>query len=369
MRSNLNSHTKQQIFSERRVRIDYVGASFTDIIFNEFSSDFEINNSLSFDFLYSELQERSFLELPDVLLLEVDEEGKCFSFIEGIKKLPMLQGLLIFLLSRREHADWKEKAKELKVEDYYIYPFNVEDLNERIKFMVKLRIISSFSSPENDLPYVQQTDLSYKMPLSKRLFDILVSSIALLFLSPVFLITAIIIRLESKGSVIYKSKRAGTGYKVFDFYKFRSMRTDADSQLSKLSELNQYTSNGKDNKSAFIKIVNDPRVTKVGNFIRKTSIDELPQLFNILIGDMSFVGNRPLPLYEAEQLTSNEWAMRFLGPAGLTGLWQISKRGKKDISERERKKLDNYYARQHSFLLDLKIILKTFPALIQKEKV
>jgi lipopolysaccharide/colanic/teichoic acid biosynthesis glycosyltransferase len=95
----------------------------------------------------------------------------------------------------------------------------------------------------------------------------------------------------------------------------------------------------------------------------------LPQLFNIIKGDMSVVGNRPLPVYEAEMLTSNEWSMRFLGPAGLTGLWQISKRGKEDMSERERKKLDNFYAQKYSLWLDLKIIIGTVPALFQKEKV
>jgi lipopolysaccharide/colanic/teichoic acid biosynthesis glycosyltransferase len=192
----------------------------------------------------------------------------------------------------------------------------------------------------------------------------------MLVLSPVMLVVAILIKLDSKGPVFYKSKRVGTGYKVFDFYKFRSMRTDADQLLAKLSaENNQYASEGTDNKVAFVKIKNDPRITKLGNFLRNSSLDELPQLFNILRGDMSVVGNRPLPLYEAEMLTSNEWSMRFLGPAGLTGLWQISKRGKEDMSERERKKLDNFYAQKYSIWLDLKIIAGTVPALFQKEKV
>ncbi|RZL46780.1 MAG: sugar transferase, partial [Pedobacter sp.] len=119
----------------------------------------------------------------------------------------------------------------------------------------------------------------------------------------------------------------------------------------------------------FVKFKNDPRITKIGAFLRKTSLDELPQLINVFIGDMSLVGNRPLPLYEAERLTTNKWSERFNGPAGLTGLWQISKRGQKDMSEVERKELDNYYASNYSLLLDLKIILKTFPALIQKEAV
>lgn len=179
------------------------------------------------------------------------------------------------------------------------------------------------------------------------------------------------IRLESKGDVIYKSKRVGAGYKIFDFFKFRSMRSDADQMIASIADLNQYSneSNKKNGKAAFVKFKDDPRITKLGSFLRRTSIDELPQLINVFIGDMSLVGNRPLPLYEAEQLTTNEWSTRFLGPAGLTGLWQISKRGKKDMSETERKELDNYYAANYSILLDLKIILKTIPALIQKEKV
>src|SRR5690606_13962771 len=162
-----------------------------------------------------------------------------------------------------------------------------------------------------------------------------------------FIVIALLIKLESKGPIIYKSKRAGTGYRIFDFYKFRSMVVDADKKLQELSKIsNQYASEESNRKSseplAFVKIKNDPRVTKIGNFIRNTSIDELPQLFNVLKGDMSIVGNRPLPLYEAELLTSNLWAMRFVGPAGITGLWQVSKRGKSKMSDEERKELDNF---------------------------
>jgi lipopolysaccharide/colanic/teichoic acid biosynthesis glycosyltransferase len=175
--------------------------------------------------------------------------------------------------------------------------------------------------------------------------------------------------LGSRGPVLYKSKRVGTGYKVFDFYKFRSMRVDAEQLLIELSTQNQYVNEDGGIKAAFVKIKDDPRVTKLGKFLRNSSLDELPQLVNILFGDMSLVGNRPLPVYEAEMLTSNEWSMRFLGPAGLTGLWQITKRGKLDMSERERKKLDNFYAQNHSFWLDMKILFRTVPAVFQKEKV
>jgi len=222
----------------------------------------------------------------------------------------------------------------------------------------------------------------------------------------------IAIRAESKGKVFYTSKRVGTGYRIFDFYKLRSMRIGADAALKELKHLNQYETEKKEEvandfcprcaslpegeycseilysegkkiceywyfekkkqkaDSTFIKIKDDPRVTRVGKFIRNTSIDELPQLVNVLKGDMSIVGNRPLPLYEAEMLTSDDWSERFMGPAGITGLWQVEKRGKKgSMSEEERKALDNQYARNYSFWGDIKLILKTIPAVFQKENV
>jgi lipopolysaccharide/colanic/teichoic acid biosynthesis glycosyltransferase len=121
--------------------------------------------------------------------------------------------------------------------------------------------------------------------------------------------------------------------------------------------------------AAFFKLKDDPRVTKVGKMLRNTSIDELPQLWNVIIGDMSIVGNRPLPLYEAEKLTTDKYAPRFQAPSGITGLWQVEKRGKGSMSEEERLMLDNAYAESNSFGKDLLLILKTIPALFQKENV
>ena len=123
-------------------------------------------------------------------------------------------------------------------------------------------------------------------------------------------------------------------------------------------------------QNAFVKIENDPRITKVGAFIRKYSIDELPQLFNILRGDMSIVGNRPLPLYEAERLTADNCIDRFMAPAGLTGLWQVEERGKGgDMSAEERKQLDIRYGQTYCFSLDMKIIFRTLTAFVQKDNV
>jgi len=204
----------------------------------------------------------------------------------------------------------------------------------------------------------------------KRSFDILVSSTALLFLSPLFILIALAIRIESKGSIFYISKRAGRGYRIFDFYKFRTMFVGADKRMSELSHLNQYNDNGTAAEGpSFFKISNDPRITKVGAFLRNASLDELPQLLNVLLGDMSLVGNRPLPLYEAATLTTDQCAQRFLAPAGITGLWQIKKRGQQDMSVEERINLDIDYANKYNFMYDLWIMANTPSALIQKSSV
>ncbi|HVM89347.1 MAG TPA: sugar transferase [Puia sp.] len=199
----------------------------------------------------------------------------------------------------------------------------------------------------------------------KRAFDIIVSSLVLMALSPLLLIIALAIKIESKGPVFYISKRAGRGYKIFDFYKFRTMFVGADQKVSDFLHLNQYNANSSEGP-VFFKINNDPRITKVGMFLRNTSLDELPQLLNVLLGDMSLVGNRPLPLYEAETLTTDDWAKRFMAPAGITGLWQIKKRGKEEMSVEERINLDIDYANKYNFAYDLWIMANTPSALFQK---
>lgn len=253
---------------------------------------------------------------------------------------------------------------------------------------------------------------TFHLPLWKRLFDVLFAGGALIALSPLLIATAIAIRMESRGQIIYKSKRVGSNYRIFDFLKFRSMYTNADKRLKELNTLNQYNmeeelpdelpeirfedltgtaeeeatllisddfiiseedflkKKKQEQQNTFVKIKNDPRITRVGHFIRKYSIDELPQLINVLKGDMSIVGNRPLPLYEAELLTSDNYIERFMAPAGLTGLWQVEKRGGTGkMSAEERKQLDIRYAREFSFWMDVKILLRTFTAFVQKEDV
>ncbi|HEU4471300.1 MAG TPA: sugar transferase [Flavisolibacter sp.] len=201
----------------------------------------------------------------------------------------------------------------------------------------------------------------------KRSFDVLISLSFILLTLPLFLLIALAIKLESRGPVFYNAKRAGRGFRIFKFYKFRTMEMNADKKIAELAHLNQYDS--QNNGPQFFKISNDPRITKVGKFLRNTSLDELPQLFNVLKGDMSLVGNRPLPLYEASTLTTNEFVERFMAPAGITGLWQIKKRGKSDMSTEERISLDISYARKSNLLYDLWIMANTPGALLQKTDV
>ena len=280
---------------------------------------------------------------------------------------------------------------------------SVTALNKKIQFISdRENILFDDEAPKYKI-------LKFKIPVWKRLFDIFFSGLAIIIFSPIFILTAIAIKLESKGPVLFKSKRVGTNYTIFDFLKFRSMYIDAEERLKDLSKTNnQYADKEEEDdehktiiaplgdeaeqdmldmgmesemmisdeeimligddfvvaesdfnkqkeeeiNNAFVKIENDPRITKVGKFIRKYSIDELPQLFNILKGDMSIVGNRPLPLYEAEKLTADSSIDRFMAPAGLTGLWQVEERGK-----------------GYNFMLDMKIIFRTLFAFVQKENV
>ena len=312
------------------------------------------------------------------------------------------------------------------INDTIVNAASVTELNKKIQFISDRENILF----DNEAP--KHTILRFQIPIWKRMFDIVFSALAIVILSPIFIITAIAIRLESPGPILFKSKRVGTNYTIFDFLKFRSMYIDAEERLKELSkDHNQYAAASsddnhkeeEDNKTitaplgekaeqdmidmgmesmmmisdeevmlvgddfvmaesdfnkqkqedidkAFVKIENDPRITKVGRFIRKYSIDELPQLFNILKGDMSVVGNRPLPLYEAEKLTADSSIDRFMAPAGLTGLWQVEERGKGgNMSAEERKQLDITYGQTYSFMLDMKIIFRTLTAFVQKENV
>ena len=356
-----------------------------------------------------------------ILFYEQTVQAEDITAITYLKKKN--KSIYIILLTHDLTIDDRKQYQKCGINDTCDINASITELNKKITFIAdRENQLFDDAAPKYRM-------LKFKIPLWKRLFDIVFSLLGIVLLSPVFILTAIAIRLESKGPVIFKSKRVGTNYTVFDFLKFRSMYVDAEEKLKEVAKKagNQYAEKetkpqeeehtptaplgaeaemmmmnmgmesdmmisddevmlvGDDyvvaesdyakekqaeNDSAFVKIENDPRVTKVGRFIRKTSIDELPQLFNILKGDMSIVGNRPLPLYEAEKLTVDKSIDRFMAPAGLTGLWQVEERGKGGMmSAEERKQLDILYGQTYNFKLDMKIIFRTFTAFLQKENV
>ena len=193
----------------------------------------------------------------------------------------------------------------------------------------------------------------------KRVFDIITSFLAIIILSPVFLLILILIKIDSKGPVIYKHKRIGKNGKYIYLYKFRTMFVDADKRLKKLLKNPKIKKEWEEN----FKLDNDPRITKIGNILRKTSLDELPQLFNILKGDMSLVGPRPVIDGEIEKYGDNKDKFLSVLP-GLTGWWACN--GRSDIDYEERKKLELYYVEHCSIFLDFKCILKTVIVVFKK---
>lgn len=192
----------------------------------------------------------------------------------------------------------------------------------------------------------------------KRVFDIVCSLIGLIVLSPVFIILSILIKTTSEGPVFFAHKRVGKGGKTIKIYKFRSMVTNAEELIK------QFTPEQKAEYERNFKLENDPRVTKVGKFMRKTSLDELPQLINILKGDISVVGPRPVMDVETK-IYGNYRNMLLSVKPGLTGFWAAN--GRSHTTYTRRRAMEIYYVKNRSVLLDLKIIFKTFISVFKRE--
>ncbi|SFW31337.1 sugar transferase [Chitinophaga sancti] len=272
----------------------------------------------------------------------------------------------VFVYAETISAELKQELRRIGgIDDILTPAITPEIFEEKLSMAQQIRQMAQDVEQE---PSTVTIKPGYYLNYSiKRGLDILFAGTLLLLLSPVFLVLTILIKLDSKGPVFYVSRRAGNRYQIFKFYKFRTMVADADKQVAQMKHLNQYDTNG--TGPVFFKVSNDPRVTPLGAFLRNSSLDELPQLLNVLLGHMSLVGNRPLPLYEAATLTTDDYAGRFLAPAGITGLWQIKKRGNKDMSVSERINLDKSYAEKHSVLYDMWILANTPNALRQKDNV
>lgn len=196
-------------------------------------------------------------------------------------------------------------------------------------------------------------NVSLLYSFGKRIFDILVSLAALVFLLPLFLVVIILVKIDSPGPAFFSQKRNGFKGEYFNMYKFRSMVADAEDRFKALEDKNEVSGN-------MFKIKDDPRITRVGKILRKTSIDELPQLLNVLKGDMSIVGPRP-PIGREVQKYDAWHNLRLSVKPGITGLWQIS--GRNDIGFEDMCRLDLKYIRERGFLYDFKIIFKTIPVL------
>lgn len=336
---------------------------------------------------------------PDAIIIDRNMGG--VKFLETVRQENWTHTLPVVITTDQITQDLIKEIVARNGDDLFSKSFSQGDLVTRLEYFIKRRHYQSAKQAKSNV-------LEVKIPFWKRFIDVTSTGFALLILSPLLATVAVLIKLDSKGPIVYKSRRVGAGYKVFEIYKFRTMRTDADQMIKNMGSLNMYTKeatekkidglcndctlggtcrqtlyldgeetcekvylNQKKEKVAFMKFQNDPRITKIGGFLRNSSIDELPQLFNIFMGDMSLIGNRPLPLYEAERLTTDKYIERFAGPGGLTGLWQVTKRGKgkKEMTEEERIELDINYARNFSFKYDMKIFFMTFPALLQSENV
>lgn len=229
-------------------------------------------------------------------------------------------------------------------------------------------------TPANEMGSSKSSSFAAYLAI-RRLLDIVASAIALVIALPLFLVLAIAIKLDSAGPVIYKQKRVRGSQDpeephperhVFDFYKFRSMYTDSDARIHRrfvtdyINGNAPKTNNGNKKKPLY-KMTRDPRITRVGRWIRRTSLDELPQLVNVLKGNMSLVGPRPALPYEVEQYS--QWhKQRLIPKAGLTGLWQVS--GRTSLTFEQMIELDIEYTQRRSLWLDIKILLKTLPAII-----
>lgn len=228
---------------------------------------------------------------------------------------------------------------------------------------------------EQEMSHASRSPTTYQV--TKRVIDLTVTAVLLVLLALPLLLVALLIKLDSPGPVIFAQERAGgrggrrrglngTEPRVFRIYKFRSMFHGADEKAHEdhirkyvAGELKARTSSGR----ATFKLVEDDRVTRVGRFVRRTSLDELPQLFNVLRGDMSLVGPRPVPLYEVAHYAGDD-LQRFAVLGGLSGLWQV--KGRSDVSFEEMIKLDIEYVGRRSTWLDLKIMILTIPTLLTR---
>jgi len=288
--------------------------------------------------------------------VEISEHG--FSLLCDLMTLP------VFI--RRNVVD--EVVLALPIRSFHLHACRIADLCERQGII--LRVLSDLFNLRNTRPRGEELDgaalithyttITEEGPLlTKRIFDFTVALALLILVGPFLLVTAVLIKLTSPGPVLFVQKRVGLNKRMFDIYKFRTMVVHAESKIRELEHLNEVS-------GPVFKIKNDPRLTPIGKFLRKSSIDELPQLFNVIKGDMSLVGPRPWQLRDYELFTEacEDWQRRrFSVRPGVTCLWQVN--GRNSVSFDKWMELDLQYVQKWSFWLDLKILAKTIPAVLR----
>ncbi len=314
--------------------------------------------------------------LPDAIVCErklTGDNGSDFydfwtNYFDQDRRIPFI------LLEESNNQETASMPPQNNPDDVLSKPLTAETLISRIVVLKQSKPAANKTDAPNIKAYIP-----YKLPILKRVFDVVVASLGLLVVSPILLIFIAAISIGSKGNVFYISKRVSSGFMVFDFYKLRSMYIKSDKRLKELAHVNQFVKEEQaandvksisglnsaiDYRYGNTTNVGDPRITRIGHIIRKLKIDELPQLYNVIKGDMSMVGNRPLPLYEAELLTTSDWADRFHSTAGITGPWKaVTRRKLKSMSHEERNSLQNKYSdfvkNPYSFWKDIWIIIRT----------
>ncbi|MEO8794389.1 MAG: sugar transferase [Daejeonella sp.] len=309
----------------------------------------------------------------------------------GFPKLPFI------LICKELDPNVKKLALRAGVAEAFTLPLKVEKIEKRVNFLINYwEGLTKFRKNLTQNPY--------RVPNETRAFDIIFSGFCLILFSPLFLLFAILIKLESKGPVFSHSFRVGSNYRIFKMLSFRTMKLSGEhvngnshsSNITHAANSTQEIGNCDDcransvvcqfpvfagkvtccekkfmykekliegtSKSGYVPEI---RLTMVGRFLRLTRLSHLPQLVNVFRGEMSVVGNMPLPLSEAEKLTTDRYVLRFMAPAGMTGLWQIERRKKKYGEQPGRLVLDNRYARNQNFHSDIILLFKTFPALFR----
>jgi exopolysaccharide biosynthesis polyprenyl glycosylphosphotransferase len=306
----------------------------------------------------TQIRKRSDLGYRIVGYLDTEER-----FENGVSDIPWL-GELDHLPKIIEHDVVDEVFIALPIKSQYSHIENVINLLEEQGIMVHL-----FSDPfPHQLARSRPSEFAGAPLLSlhsappttwrteiKRLIDITVSVIALILLSPLLALTALLIKLDSNGPVFFIQERVGFNKRRFRMFKFRTMAVDAEARMKELEHLNEKS-------GPIFKIKNDPRITRVGKWLRRTSIDELPQFLNVLFGDMSVVGPRPLSVRDATRMELAWQKRRFSVKPGLTCLWQVS--GRSNLSFEQWMQLDLEYIDRWSLVLDVLILLRTVPAIL-----